>query len=74
MRRSLDTAVEIQTSKMAADMPSETDELTTANDFLMAVWSSSWLLSTARNTPADLQPQTHKLVEESSGKKQHSRL
>lgn len=36
------------TSKMAADIPSETELFTRAADLLIAAWSSSWLLSWAR--------------------------
>jgi len=43
---------------MAADIPSERDELTRANDFCMAECSSSWLKSAARNTPTDLHTHT----------------
>lgn len=46
---------EMFTSKMAADMPSETELLTTAKHLFMAAWSSCWLLSWARKTPAVLQ-------------------
>lgn len=45
------------TSKMAADMPSETELLTRAKHLLTAAWSSCWLLSWARKTPAVLSRQ-----------------
>lgn len=51
---SVPSHLKVFTSKMAADMPSETELLTTANDLFIAAWSSSWLLSWARKTPADL--------------------
>lgn len=43
------------TSKMAADMPSEMELLTTAKQLFMAAWSSCWLLSRAKEIPAFLQ-------------------
>ena len=39
---------------MAADMPSETELLTTAKHLLTAACSSRWLLPSARKTPAFL--------------------
>lgn len=42
------------TSKMAADMPSETELLTTAKHLFMAACSSCWLLSRATKIPAVL--------------------
>ncbi|KAG7275695.1 hypothetical protein CRUP_028856 [Coryphaenoides rupestris] len=44
---------------MAADMPSETELLTTAKDLRTAACSSCWLLPCARKTPA-LLPSTGK--------------
>lgn len=55
------------TSKTAADMPSETELLTTAKHLFMAVWSSCWLLSWVKKTPAVLQGQRHSSVLRDSG-------
>lgn len=55
------------TSKTAADMPSETELLTTAKHLFMAVWSSCWLLSWVKKTPAVLQGQWHSSVLRDSG-------
>lgn len=55
------------TSKMAADMPSEMELLTTAKHLFTAAWSSCWLLSWAKKIPAVLQRQWQGLVLRDSG-------
>lgn len=61
------SALQIFTSKMAADMPSETELFTTAKHRFMAAWSSCWLLSWAKKTPAALQKQRQSSVLRDSG-------
>ena len=55
------------TSKIAADMPSEMELLTMAKHLFMAAWSSCWLLSWAKKTPAVLQTQWQSSVLRDSG-------